>query len=73
MSFRKDHYPPLVIFAYNRPKKLENLLSSLSNNKEFEYFNVYFFVDKGMDRANKEKNNEVIEVINKDWNCKSKK
>ena len=73
MSFRKDNYPPLVIFAYNRPKKLENLLSSLSQNKEFKYINVYFFVDRGVDKVNKEKNKEVIDVINMDWNCKSKK
>ena len=73
MSFKKDHYPPLVIFAYNRPKKLENLLSSLTQNKEFQYLSVYFFVDKGTDKVNTEKNNEVINVINKDWNCKSKK
>ena len=73
MNFGKDLYPPLVIFAYNRPKKLENLLSSLTHNKEFENLNVYFFVDKGIDKVNTEKNKEVIDVINKDWNCKSKK
>ena len=45
MSFKKDYYPPLVIFAYNRPKKLENLLLSLTQNKEFKYINVYFVRD----------------------------
>ena len=42
MSFGKNNYPPLVIFAYNRPKKLENLLLSLTQNKELEYIDVYF-------------------------------
>tara|TARA_A100001011_G_C14251049_1_gene817855 strand:+ start:106 stop:993 length:888 start_codon:yes stop_codon:yes gene_type:complete len=73
MSFGKNNYPPLVIFAYNRPKKLENLLLSLTQNKELEYIDVYFFVDRGIDKVNIEKNKKVIDVINKDWNCKSKK
>ena len=65
--------PSLGNFCIQQTKKTENLLSSLSQNKEFKYSNVYFFVDRGVDKVNKEKNKEVIDVINKDWNCKSKK
>jgi len=57
MSFGKNNYPPLVIFAYNRPKKLENLLLSLNQNKELEYINVYFLI---LAIINKNNNKELL-------------
>ena len=39
-------YAPIVIFAYNRPKELYNLLTSLEKNKELFNSKVIFFIDK---------------------------
>ena len=41
----EDQYAPIVIFAYNRPDKLNNLLESLSRNKEINSSNLYFYID----------------------------
>ncbi len=59
-------YAPIVIFAYNRPKKLYNLLTSLEKNKELFNSKVIFFIDKYFSDKEKDDNNKVISLIN-DW------
>tara|TARA_A100001011_G_C14322541_1_gene851634 strand:+ start:19993 stop:20880 length:888 start_codon:yes stop_codon:yes gene_type:complete len=72
MSNNSVDYPPIVIFAYNRPKKLKNLMLSLEENREFKDFNVHFFVDKFKDDSDKKKNDEVLKIIKEKWKCNSK-
>lgn len=38
-------YAPIVVFAYNRADKLENLLKSLEKNKNLDRMDLYIFVD----------------------------
>ena len=59
-------YAPIVIFAYNRPKELYNLLTSLEKNKELFNSKVIFFIDKYFSDKEKDGNNKVISLIN-DW------
>ena len=39
-------YAPVIIFAYNRPQKLMNLLRSLKNNEELMDSDLIFFIDR---------------------------
>ena len=41
----KISYYPIVIFAYNRPKHLKELLKSIKNNKNYKNHKFYFFCD----------------------------
>ena len=59
-------YAPIVIFAYNRPKELYNLLTSLEKNKELSDSRVIFFIDKYFSDKEKDDNIQVISLIN-DW------
>ena len=42
----KKIFAPVVIFAYNRPKELQNLLSSLELNSELKMSKIIFFIDR---------------------------
>ena len=35
---------PIIIFSYNRPKHLNNLINSLIKNKTSEISKIFFFV-----------------------------
>ena len=59
-------YAPIVIFAYNRPKELYNLLTSLEKNKELFNSKIIFFIDKYFSDKEKDDNNKVISLIT-DW------
>jgi len=63
-----NDYSPIAIFTYNRPNHLQKLLYSLSKNEEIKYSDVYFFVDVDI---NSKADEEVIKLINKNWNVKS--
>tara|TARA_B100000073_G_scaffold344501_1_gene351446 strand:+ start:377 stop:1279 length:903 start_codon:yes stop_codon:yes gene_type:complete len=63
-----NDYSPIAIFTYNRPNHLQKLLYSLSKNEEIKYSDVYFFVDVDI---NSKADEEVIKLINKNWNFKS--
>ena len=56
---------PVVIFAYIRPSKLENLIVSLMRNNEFYDTKFIFYVDKYKDDSDKLKNQNVVDVIKK--------
>lgn len=62
---KNTQFAPIVIFAYKRPEKLEKLIESLISNEEFQESKIIFFVDKYKDEADKEKNLEVLGIINK--------
>jgi hypothetical protein len=64
---------PVVIFAYNRPEKLNALLKSLEKNKEFEDTEVIFYIDNVKFQSDKKLHKEVINVASKEWRCRSKK
>jgi len=63
-----NDYSPIAIFTYNRSNHLQKLLYSLSKNEEIKYSDVYFFVDVDI---NSKADEEVIKLINKNWNVKS--
>ena len=67
----EDQYAPIVIFAYNRPDKLNNLLESLSRNKEINSSNLYFYIDHYKNKEDLKNNKEVIEVAKKYTKSKS--
>ena len=41
----KISYYPIVIFAYNRPNHLRELLKSIKNSKNYKNHKFYFFCD----------------------------
>lgn len=53
---------PIVIFAFNRPDKLRNLLNSLKQNKLYAESTKYFFIDGPRSQADVDAVNEVIEI-----------
>lgn len=57
---------PIVVFGFNRPEHMENMLESLCKNPESEDSKVIFFID-GYDNKNDELINKTIEVAKKDW------
>lgn len=67
-----NNYVPIAIVAYNRPVHLESLLNSLIKNTEFKDSKIYFFIDKYKNDEEREKNQAVIEVCNKDWGFSQK-
>lgn len=58
-------YSPIAIFCFDRPKHLENLLTSLSQNKEFKDSIVYFFQDGYKENTNLTDWHGVKDVIEK--------
>ncbi|WP_440649197.1 glycosyltransferase [Candidatus Pelagibacter sp. HIMB1521] len=66
-----QHYP-VVIFCYNRPKKLNNLIKSIKKNSNFKKHKYFFFCDG----ANKERNFKLvkknIKIIKKLKNIRKK-
>ena len=62
----KKIFAPVVIFAYNRPKELQNLLSSLELNSELKKSKIIFFIDRNKSSIEKIDNEKVISIIT-DW------
>ena len=61
------NYSPIVIFAHNRPKHLNNLIKSLEKNKESTDSTLIIYIDKNKDEDNGNLNKEVVDVSNKKW------
>ncbi len=56
-------FGPVLIFCYNRPNKLKNLINSIQNNFDYSKYKYYFFCDgpkNAIDRTKIKKNLEVI-------------
>lgn len=62
---------PIVIFGFNRPNHLDNMLKSLNKNPEAKESKVFFFID-GYDNKNDELINETLEIVKKDWDFSEK-
>ena len=58
----KKQLAPIIIFAYNRPKELQNLLKSLELNSELKIQN-YFFIDSSKTSKEKINNEKVISIV----------
>ena len=72
MNEKKDiSLAPIIIFAYNRPEKLEQLLASLEKNIDFRNSDVIFFIDNVKNDEDKMSNQKVIEIANRNHSAKS--
>ena len=60
----KSTFSPIIIFAFNRPDKLQNLLYSLNENEELKFSELHFYIDKASNTSDIKKNNEVIYIAN---------
>lgn len=65
-------FSPVVIFAYNRPDHLLNLLTSLSTNPELSNTDAYIFIDGSKSKVDLNSNQKTLEVANRDWKFKNK-
>ncbi len=65
---KKSELAPIVIFAFKRPEKLKKLLLSLEENAEFKESKILFYVDKYLDKSDKKRNEEVLEIVNEHSN-----
>ena len=54
----KNSFAPVVIFAYNRPDKLSDLLESLKSNEELLSSDLYFYIDSSKN------NNDLVADLN---------
>ena len=66
-------YAPVIVFTYKRPEHLQNLLSSLEQNIESKFTDLFIYIDKADNPQDKSYNDEVINTANKEWNFKSMK
>lgn len=62
----KSSLAPIVIFAFNRPDKLLNLLNSLDKNTELVSSEIIFFIDKQYNYSENSINKQVI-TLAKEW------
>ena len=60
---------PIVIFSYNRPKHLNNLIDSLIKNKETKLSKIYFFCDGPKNQYDIKKIYQIKKLIEKKKNC----
>ena len=63
---------PIVIFAFNRPNHLAELLKSLSQNKEFAESELYIYVDGPRDSSGLKLVQETREVAKSFLGVKAK-
>ena len=62
------NYSPIVIFTYNRPKHLINLIKSLEKNKESSNSRLIIYIDKYKESKDADLNNEVVNISKQNWN-----
>jgi len=56
------NYAPVVIFAYNRPQLLKEVIASIERNPECKQTNLYIFCDGPRSPKDKDAINEVHEI-----------
>lgn len=61
---------PIAIFAYNRPKSLENLIASLRENPKYEGTDTFIFIDGYKRNSARTEWEEVVKVAQKEKNRK---
>ena len=64
-------FSPIVVFGFNRPKHMNRMLESLSNNLESIDSEVIFYID-GFDNNNNKLIEKTLEIVDKDWKFSSK-
>jgi len=56
---------PIVIFSYNRPKHLNNLINSLIKNKVTKSSKIFFYCDGPKNNFDQKKISEIKNLLNK--------
>ena len=56
---------PIVVFAFNRPNALNNLLTSLKRNHLFEESKLFIFIDGCRNKNDMPQVNEVYAIARK--------
>ena len=59
---------PIIIFSYNRPKHLNDLIDSLIENKEAKLSKIYFFCDGPKNQYDIKKIDEIKKLLKKKKN-----
>jgi hypothetical protein len=65
-------YAPIVCFGFDRPEHLNNMLSTLADNKISEESIVYICIDGPSENTDISLHRRTIEVAKKNWQFKSK-
>ena len=60
-----ENFAPVIIFAFNRPNHLSDLLNSLEKNDQAKFTDFYFFIDKYANESDSKNNLKVIEIAKK--------
>ena len=55
--------PPIIIFSYNRPSHLNNLINSLTKNKVSKSSKIFFFCDGPKNNFDKKKIKEIKDLL----------
>ena len=58
-------FSPVLIFCYNRPNKLNNLINSIQNNFDYSKYKYYFFCDGAKTALDNTKIKKNLEIIKK--------
>ena len=58
-------YSPIIIFSYNRPKHLNNLIYSIIRNKISKSSKIFFYCDGPKNNFDKKKIEEIKNLLNK--------
>ena len=68
-----ENLAPVIIFAYNRPRHLRQLLQSLCENDLAPHSDVFIYIDKPVKEIDITNNQAVVNIANEDWNFNNKK
>jgi len=55
--------PPIIIFSYNRPSHLNNLINSLTKNKVSKSSKIFFFCDGPKNNFDKKKILDLLIIL----------
>ena len=58
-----NNYAPILLFVYNRPEHLKQLIASLQTNAEAAQSMLFIYTDAARNKADEEQVNKVREVI----------
>lgn len=73
MNHQENTLAPIVVFAYNRPRLFQDMLTSLSRNVLIEQSDVYIYVDGPKDFEDTPRVQAVLDIANSFVGSKSKK
>ena len=58
------NYSPIVIFGFDRPNHLQNMVTSLIDNNESKHSEVFFFIDGPTEKTDLKLHKEVLDYTN---------